>query len=183
MSLSTLKDLLIEELKDLYSAENQLTKALPRLAKAAQSEELRAAFETHLEETEEHAARIEQIMKQLGESPKGKKCKAMEGLVEEGKEVIEEDAEPGIKDLALIVAAQKVEHYEIAGYGSARTLAELLGEEEIATTLQQTLDEEGKTDKLLTELAMGLNLEAASESEEEEEKSEASASSSKGRRR
>jgi len=181
MSLSTLKDLLIEELKDLYSAENQLTKALPRLAKAAQSEELRAAFETHLEETEEHATRIEQIMKQLGESPKGKKCKAMEGLVEEGKEIIEEDAEPGIKDLALIVAAQKVEHYEIAGYGSARTLAELLGEEEIAKTLQQTLDEEGKTDKLLTELAMGLNLEAAAE-DDEEEKSEAPASSSKSRR-
>jgi ferritin-like metal-binding protein YciE len=168
MSLSTLKDLLIEELKDLYSAENQLTKALPRMAKAAQSEELRAAFQTHLEETEEHVARLEKIMEQLGESPKGKKCKAMEGLVKEGKEVLEEDAEPGIKDLALIVAAQKVEHYEIAGYGSARALAELLGEEEIATSLQQTLDEEGKTDKLLTELAMGMNLEAAAEGDEEE---------------
>ena len=178
-SLSTLKDLLVEELKDLYSAENQLAKALPRLAKAAESEELREAFETHLEETKEHAARIEKIMKQLGESPKGKKCKAMEGLVEEGKEVLEEDAEGGIKDLALIVAAQKVEHYEIAGYGSARTLAELLGENEIAETLQETLDEEGKTDKLLTEIAMELNLEAASEDEEEE----VASAGSKSRRR
>jgi ferritin-like metal-binding protein YciE len=179
-SLSSLKDLLVEELKDLYSAENQLTKALPRLAKAAESEELKEAFETHLAETEEHANRIEKIMKQLGESPKGKKCKAMEGLVEEGKEVIEQDAEPALKDMALIVAAQKVEHYEIAGYGSARTLAELMGEQEIADILQETLDEEGKTDKLLTEIASGLNLEA--ESETEEEGAEESSSSSRSRR-
>ncbi|MFT3868489.1 MAG: ferritin-like domain-containing protein [Nibricoccus sp.] len=181
-SINTPKDLLIEELKDLYSAEMQLTKALPRLAKAAQNEELKTAFETHLEETKEHAARIERLMKTLGESPKGKKCKAMEGLIEEGKEVLEEDAEGGLKDMALIVAAQKVEHYEIAGYGGARTLAEIAGEKEIAETLQETLDEEGKTDKLLTEIAMGLDLEESSESEEESEESEEPASSSRSRR-
>lgn len=177
-SITTPKDLLIEELKDLYSAETQLTKALPRMAKAAQSEELQNAFETHLEETKEHAVRIERMMKTLGESPKGKKCKAMEGLIEEGKEVLKEDAEPGIKDMALIVAAQKVEHYEIAGYGGARTLAEIAGEKEIAETLQETLDEEGKTDKLLTEIAKGLDLEEGSESEDSEEP----ASSSRSRR-
>jgi ferritin-like metal-binding protein YciE len=137
------------------------------MAKAADSDELRAAFETHLEETQEHVARLEKIGKRLGESMKGKKCKAMEGLVEEGKEIIEEDMEPSFMDLALIGAAQKVEHYEIAGYGTARTLAELAGESEVAEILQETLDEEGKTDKLLTEIAMELNLEAASTEEEE----------------
>jgi ferritin-like metal-binding protein YciE len=166
-SLSTLKDLLIDELKDLYSAESQLIKALPRMAKAAQSEELKQAFENHLAETEEHAARIERIMETLGESAKGKKCKAMEGLLEEGKDVIEEDGDGAIKDMALIVAAQKVEHYEIAGYGSARTLAELAGEQDAAKSLQETLDEEGDADKLLTEIAMGLDLETLDEGEEE----------------
>ena len=162
--ISSPRDLLVEELKDLYSAENQLIKALPKMAKAATSDELREAFETHLEETQEHAARLEKIGEQLGESMKGKKCKAMEGLVEEGKEIMEEDAEPALLDLALIGAAQKVEHYEIAGYGTARTLAELAGEDEVAEILQETLDEEGKTDQLLTEIATGLNLEAASTS-------------------
>jgi ferritin-like metal-binding protein YciE len=159
--ISSPRDLLVEELKDLYSAENQLIKALPKMAKAATSEELRTAFETHLAETEEHAARLEKIGKKLGETMKGKKCKAMEGLVEEGKEIMEEDAEPALLDLALIGAAQKVEHYEIAGYGTARTLAEIAGETDVAEILQETLDEEGKTDKLLTEIAMELNLEAA----------------------
>jgi ferritin-like metal-binding protein YciE len=160
--ISNPRDLLVEEIKDLYSAENQLIKALPKMAKAATSDELREAFETHLDETEEHAARLEKIAKRLGESAKGKKCKAMEGLVEEAKEVMEKDAEPGMLDLALIGAAQKVEHYEIAGYGTARTLAEIAGETEVAQILQETLDEEGKTDKLLTEIAMELNLEAVS---------------------
>jgi ferritin-like metal-binding protein YciE len=159
-TLSSPRELLVEELKDLYSAENQLIKALPRMAKAATSDELKNAFETHLEQTKEHAARLEKVMKQLDESPKGKTCKAMKGLIEEGKEAMEEDAEDVIMDLALITAAQKVEHYEIAGYGCARTLAELSGEKKIAATLQETLDEEGETDKLLTEVAMGLNLEA-----------------------
>ena len=166
--ISTPRDLLVEELKDLYSAENQLVKALPKMAKAATSEELREAFETHLQETEVHVARLEKIGESLGESMKGKKCKAMEGLVEEGKEVMEEDAEPALLDLALIGAAQKVEHYEIAGYGTARTLAELAGEKDVAEQLQETLDEEAKTDKLLTEIAMELNLEAAAPGEDDE---------------
>jgi ferritin-like metal-binding protein YciE len=158
--LNSAHDLLVHELKDLYSAEIQLTKALPKMAKAATSDELKQAFEQHLEETKGHAERLEKIMSELDETPRGKKCKAMEGLVEEGKEVIEEDAEPAIKDLALITAAQKVEHYEIAGYGSARTLAELIGLKKVAKALQQTLDEEGETDKLLTEIAQGISLEA-----------------------
>ena len=166
--ISNPRDLLVEELKDLYSAENQLVKALPKMAKAATSEELREAFETHLQQTEEQVQRLEQIGKKLGESMKGKKCKAMEGLVEEGKEIIEEDMEPSILDLALIGAAQKVEHYEIAGYGTARTLAEIAGEDQVAKILQETLDEEGATDKLLTEIAMELNLEAASTADDEE---------------
>jgi ferritin-like metal-binding protein YciE len=166
--ISTPRDLLVEELKDLYSAENQLVKALPKMAKAATSEELRDAIENHLQETQVHVQRLEQIGKQLGETMKGKKCKAMEGLVEEGKDVMEEDATPSLLDLALIGAAQKVEHYEIAGYGTARTLAEISGENEIAGILQETLDEEGDTDKKLTEIAMELNLEAAASSDEDE---------------
>ncbi|HEX2855623.1 MAG TPA: ferritin-like domain-containing protein [Opitutaceae bacterium] len=167
--LSTPRDLLVEELKDLYSAESQLIKALPKMAKAADSDELRSAFETHLEQTKTHAQRLEQIMADLEESPKGKKCKAMEGLIEEGKEVMEEDAVPVILDLGLITAAQKVEHYEIAGYGCARTLAELAGEKDVASVLQETLDEEGETDKLLTEIAMGLNLETVSAANSEKD--------------
>ena len=165
--ISTPRDLLVEELKDLYSAENQLVKALPKMAKAATSEELREAFQTHLQQTQVQVQRLEQIGKKLGESMKGKKCKAMEGLVEEGKEVIEEDMEPAILDLALIGAAQKVEHYEIAGYGTARTLAEISGEDQVAKILQETLDEEGETDKLLTEIAMELNLEAVATADDE----------------
>ncbi|HYD82493.1 MAG TPA: ferritin-like domain-containing protein [Opitutus sp.] len=165
--LTSPRELLVEELKDLYSAENQLLKALPRLAKAATSEELKNAFETHLKQTQGHAERLEKVMKQLDESPKGKTCKAMKGLIEEGKEVMEEDADDAIMDLALITAAQKVEHYEIAGYGCARTLAELSGEDKIAAVLQKTLDEEGETDKLLTEIAMGLSFEATAGVEEE----------------
>jgi len=168
-NISTVKDLLVEELKDLYSAENQLLKALPKMAKAAKSEELQQAFENHLQQTEEHVQRLEKIGTQLGESMKGKKCKAMEGLVEEGKEVMEEDAEPILLDLALIGAAQKVEHYEIAGYGTARSLAELAGEKEVAEILQETLDEEGETDKLLTSLAMELGPQASTEDEASEE--------------
>lgn len=162
------RDLLVEELKDLYSAENQLVKALPKMAKAATSEELQQAFETHLQETEVHVQRLERIGKKLGETMKGKKCKAMQGLVDEGKEVMEEDAEAVLLDLALIGAAQKVEHYEIAGYGTARTLAQISGEDDVAKLLQETLDEEGETDKKLTEIAMELNLEAVATADEEE---------------
>jgi len=158
--LTTPRDLLVQEIKELYSAESQLIKALPRMAKAAGQDDLKNTFTRHLEETRRHAQRIEEMMAKLGESPRGKKCKAMEGLLEEGREIIESDASPAIKDLALIAAAQKVEHYEIAGYGCARTLADLIGESELADTLQETLDEEGTTDKLLTEAAMTINIEA-----------------------
>src|SRR5271155_3117304 len=130
MKENSLKELYIDELKDLYSAENQLLKALPKMAKAASAPELRAAFEDHLEETRGQVQRLERIFKKLKASPKGKKCKAMEGLIEEGKEVMGEDGEPAVLDAALIAAAQRVEHYEMAGYGSVRTFARLLGYEE-----------------------------------------------------
>jgi ferritin-like metal-binding protein YciE len=160
-----MRDLYIHELKDLYSAENQIIKALPKMAKAASSDELRQAFEEHLEQTQEHARRLETIferMEMAARGKSGKKCKAVEGLIEEGKETMEKDAEPAVLDAALIAAAQRVEHYEIAGYGCARTYARLLGEEEAAELLQQTLDEEGETDKKLTELAeSAINAEAA----------------------
>src|SRR2546423_8834035 len=156
MSMDSLKDLYIDELKDLYNAENQLLKALPRMAKRAASPDLKAAFEEHLGQTEGQVNRLEKIFKKLGEKPTGKTCKAMKGLVEEGKEIIEEDGEESVLDAALIGAAQKVEHYEIAGYGTARTFASMLGEEDAVELLQQTLDEEGETDKKLTALAESL---------------------------
>lgn len=166
--LKNLSDLLVHELQDLYSAETQLVKALPKMAKAASNDELKTGFTEHLDQTKEHVERLERVMEILGHSPKGKTCKAMEGLIAEGEETIEEDAEPEVRDAALITAAQKVEHYEIAGYGSARTHAELLEQDEIAELLQQTLDEEGETDKLLTEIASSINVEA--ETPEPEEK-------------
>jgi len=160
--LASLRDLYIHELRDLYNAENQLTKALPKMAKATTSPELKAAFETHLKETEGQIERLEAIFEELGKSPKGKTCAAMKGLVEEGSEMMGEDAEPTVMDAGLIAAAQRIEHYEIAGYGTARTFAKLLGETKAAKLLQQTLDEEGKTDKLLSELAESIiNVEAA----------------------
>ncbi len=160
MELESLEDLYVEQLKDLYSAENQLLKALPKMAKAATSKELKNGFEKHLKQTEGHVNRLEQIFDELDASPKGKKCKAMEGLIEEGAEVIAEDAEPQVKDAALIAAAQRVEHYEIAGYGCVRTYAQLMGNDKAATLLQQTLDEEAETDKTLTSLAESINVEA-----------------------
>jgi len=153
MAMDSLKDLYVDELKDLYNAENQLLKALPRMAKKASSADLRAAFEEHLDQTEGHVDRLEKIFKRLGEKPTGKTCKAMKGLVEEGKEIIDEDGEDSVLDAALIGAAQRVEHYEMAGYGTVRTFAEILGEEEAAELLQETLDEEGETNKKLTALA------------------------------
>jgi ferritin-like metal-binding protein YciE len=154
MEMESLQDLFVDNLKDLYSAETQLTKALPKMAKAANEPALKEAFTTHLKETEGQIKRLEQILQELDESPKGKKCKAMEGLIEEGKELMEEDADPAVLDAGLIGAAQKVEHYEIAGYGTVRTYAQILGNDEAARLLQQTLDEEGATDKKLNELAM-----------------------------
>jgi ferritin-like metal-binding protein YciE len=167
MELSSLEDLFVDELKDLYSAENQLLKAIPKMAKAATSKELKAGFEKHLTQTEGHVERLEQIFADLDASPKGKKCKAMEGLVEEGAEVIAEDAEPEVKDAALIAAAQRVEHYEMAGYGCVRTYAKLLGNDDAVRLLQQTLDEEAETDKTLTKLAEKINV-AAEDPEEDE---------------
>ena len=153
MKLKSLEDLLLHELKDLFSAENQLVKALPKMAKAATNEELKAGFEEHLEQTKGHVERLEEIADMLGKKLTGHKCKAMEGLVEEGGELISEDAADAIRDAGLIGAAQRVEHYEIAGYGTARALALHLGHEEIAELLEQTLDEEKETDRKLTELA------------------------------
>jgi ferritin-like metal-binding protein YciE len=156
MAMDSLKDLYVEELKDLYNAENQLLKALPKMARKASSPDLRAAFEEHLGQTERQVNRLEKIFESLGEKPTGKTCKAMKGLVEEGKEIIEEKGDGSVLDAALIGAAQKVEHYEIASYGTARTFASLLGEEDAVELLQQTLDEEGETDKKLTALAESL---------------------------
>lgn len=153
MKLASLNDLYIEELRDLYSAENQILKALPKMAKTASSEELKNAFEEHLEQTKGHVERLEQIFERLDVRAKGKKCKAVEGLIEEGKELMKEDAEPSVMDAGLISAAQKVEHYEMAGYGCVRTFARILGDEEAAGLLQQTLDEESETDQKLTQLA------------------------------
>ena len=167
MKENRLKHLYVEELKDLYSAENQLIKALPKMAKASTSEELRAGFEKHLGQTKEHVARLEQIFKGLGENPKGKNCKGMEGLIEEGGEIIEEGPQPEELDAGLISAAQRVEHYEIAGYGCVSTYAKLLGHTEAVLLLRQTLEEEKATDKKLTELASSINLEAAKSEEKD----------------
>jgi ferritin-like metal-binding protein YciE len=158
MESNALKKLYIDELQDLYSAENQLVKALPKMAKAAGSEDLRTAFEEHLEQTREHVTRLDKIFDELEESPKGKKCRGMEGLIEEGSEMIEEDRETEELDAGLIAAAQRVEHYEIAGYGCVRTYANLLGESEAASLLEQTLAEEKETDQKLTELAEQINV-------------------------
>lgn len=153
MKLESLHDLYVSELKDLYSAEHQLLKALPKMAKAASAPDLAKAFTAHLVETKGQVDRLDKIFKKLDASPKGKTCKAMEGLLEEGKEVMEEDADPTVMDAALIAAAQRVEHYEMAGYGCVRTFARLLGYDEAADLLQETLDEEGAADKKLTKLA------------------------------
>jgi len=168
MALESLHDLHVDELRDLYSAENQLVKALPKMAKAAADGSLRAAFEEHLAVTRGQVERLDRIFKQLGERATGKKCVAMEGLIEEGKEMMEEDAPPAVLDAALISAAQRVEHYEIAGYGCVRTYARLLGYDDAAELLQQTLDEEGEADKKLTELAESVINVEAEEGEEEE---------------
>lgn len=161
-----LKELYIDELKDLYSAETQLVKALPKMAKSAASDELRQGFEEHLEQTKGHVQRLEQIFEVLGESPKGKKCKGMEGLIAEGSEVAGEGYEGNILDAALIGAAQRVEHYEIAGYGTVRAMAEVLGEDEHVSLLTETLDEEKETDEKLTELAQEANTAGAPEEED-----------------
>lgn len=153
MALENLHDLFVHELKDLYSAETQITKALPKMAEAANAEQLQEAFAQHLQETEGHVQRLEEICRQLDVSPRGKKCAGMEGLLEEGKEILKEKAADWVLDAALIGAAQRVEHYEIAAYGTARDHAEKLGLYPVAQLLQATLDEEGAADKKLTEIA------------------------------
>jgi len=159
--LRTLDDLYTDMLKDLYSAEKQLVKALPKIAKNAQSPDLQKAFQEHLKQTEGHVERIERIFSDLGGSPRGKKCVGMEGLVAEGNELLQEDTDPDVLDAGLIAAAQKVEHYEIASYGTVRTWAERLGYNNAAQLLQQTLDEEGEANKKLTQIAEShVNMEA-----------------------
>jgi ferritin-like metal-binding protein YciE len=161
MKLESLDELFLHELKDLLSAEKQLVKALPKMAKGASSEALRTAFEEHLEQTKVHVERLEKVFKTLDKAPRAEHCKGMEGLIEEGADLLEEEGADAVKDAALIAAAQRVEHYEIAGYGTARSLAELLGNEEAMELLQETLDEEKETDEKLTELAMSeINVEA-----------------------
>jgi ferritin-like metal-binding protein YciE len=163
-----LQELLIEELRDIYNAEGQLLKALPKMAKSAQSERLKEAFERHLEETEQQIDRLERAFELLGEPVKGKKCQAMEGLIAEGKEIMEEHSESAMLDAALICAAQKVEHYEIASYGTVCTWADLLGLDEVSDLLKETLDEEKTTDESLTEIAESeINVEAVTDKEEE----------------
>ena len=156
MKLRTLHDLYVDELKDLYNAEHQLLTALPKMAKAATAHKLAQAFTDHLAETKGQIGRLETIFKTLDTSPEGKTCKAMEGLIEEGRELMEEDAEPTVTDAGLIAAGQRVEHYELAGYGCVRTFARLLGYKEAAGLLQQTLDEEGAADNRLMALAQNV---------------------------
>lgn len=176
MANEGLKELYLDELRDLYSAENQLVKALPKMAKAASSDELRQGFEEHLEQTKEHVQRLEEIFEALDESPKGKKCAGMEGLVKEGSEVMGEDFEDAVMDAAIIGAAQRVEHYEIAAYGTVLEFANILGESEHAQLLQETLNEEKETDEKLTELAKEINSQAndqgGEEMEEEDQQAE-----------
>jgi ferritin-like metal-binding protein YciE len=161
MKLDSLNELYVDHLKDMYSAETQITKALPRMAKKATSPDLKAAFEAHLQETQGQIQRLEQIFQMLEKSPRGKKCAGMEGLLEEGKEVMSEDIAPEVLDAALIAAAQKVEHYEIASYGTARAYARLLGDNAAVDLLTQTLEEEVRADEKLTDLAeTGINVEA-----------------------
>ena len=166
MKLDTLQQLYTDELRDLYNAENQLLKALPKMAKAASSEELKDAFEKHLEQTKGHVERLEEVFQELGEKPKGTTCRAMKGLIEEGSEILKQDGDESVIDAGIIVAAQKVEHYEIAGYGSVRTFAHLLGQNKAAELLQSTLDEESEANEVLNRIAESIiNPEALMETE------------------
>jgi ferritin-like metal-binding protein YciE len=158
--MKTLKDLLTEQVKDLYYAEKQILKALPKMIKKASSAELKAAFEGHLEETEVQVERLEKVFEMLDLPARGKTCPAIDGIIEEGKELMQEEAEPPVMDAGLIAAAQKVEHYEIASYGCVRTYANLLGLNKISELLQETLDEEGATDHKLTAIAENINMDA-----------------------
>jgi ferritin-like metal-binding protein YciE len=172
MEHNELKELYIDELRDLYDAENKLVKALPKLAKAAGSDKLRAGFEEHSEQTRGHVERLEEIFEALDEKPTGKKCAGMAGLVKEGEEIIDEDFSAEVMDAALISAAQRVEHYEIAAYGCVSAWAQLLGESEANALLEKTLEEEKETDQKLTQLSEEINVEAKGAGVEEEEDSD-----------
>ena len=169
-SVNSMRELLVEQLRDIYDAEKRLTKAIPKLSKLAGHDELKSALDAHLEETKEHVTRLEEAFELLDEPARAKTCAGMKGLIEEGDEHAGEDyADDGLRDAAIIGAAQRVEHYEIAAYGTARNFAQTLGETKIADLLQETLDEEGETDKKLTALAETINEEAHSEGGEDEE--------------
>jgi ferritin-like metal-binding protein YciE len=195
MALATMQDLFIEQLKDLYSAEKQLVQALPKMAKAATTPELVQAITDHLDQTQNHVSRLEQCFEHLNASSRGKRCKGMEGLIEEGKETIEEEGEAVVKDAGLIAAAQRVEHYEISGYGTAKTMASLLGLDDVADLLEETLGEEEEADKLLSQIAMdqvnpqalsvgnGGRMEEAEDEEGNEEMDRPSRASKTSRRR
>ena len=170
--INTLEEAYIEQLRDIYSAENQLIKALPKMAKAANDETLKKGFEEHLEQTKGHAARLEEIFEDLDEKPTGKKCAAMAGLVEEGSETIGEDASPAVKDAMLIAAAQRVEHYEIAAYGTVKAFAQVLGYEDAFALLDETYQEEVATDEKLTEASETINQEANEGAEDDDESGE-----------
>jgi len=172
MQHNALMELYVDELKDLYDAENRLVKALPKVAKAATSNKLRTAVEEHLEQTRGHVDRLKEILDSLGEKATGKKCAGMMGILKEGEKMMDEDFEAEVMDAALISAAQRVEHYEIAGYGCVATYAKLLRENDAEALLRQTLDEEKETDEKLTELASSINLEAAGSEESDEEELE-----------
>src|SRR5205823_5816345 len=182
MANDAMRELYVAELRDLYNAETQLVKALPKMAKASSNDELREGFEEHLRQTSEHVSRLEQIFEMLEEKPTGKKCLGMEGLVKEGAETMKEDYEDAVLDAAIIGAAQKVEHYEISGYGTVRTLAELLGEDEHVTLLEQTLEEEKQTDEKLTQLAETINSEAMESEDEAGEEEESGAGTKRASR-
>lgn len=168
MKMESLQELLLEELKDLYSAETQLVKALPKVARSATNGELKKAISHHLEETKGQVDRLEQIFQKLDRTPGRKKCKGMEGLLAEGSEMLEADGDDAVRDAGIIASAQRIEHYEIAAYGCARTYAELLGLEEVAALLDQSLEEEARADKALTELAeSGINADACVVGQEE----------------
>jgi len=169
VKVNSLQELYVDELKDLYDAENQIIKALPKMIDAASSEELQNALTEHLEVTREQAKRIEQIFQNMGEKLKAEKCKGMEGVIKEGAEILSEDMDENVKDAAIISAAQRVEHYEMAGYGTVRTWANLLGESEAEELLQETLDEEKEADKKLNQLAEQINVQAEAGADEEEE--------------
>ncbi|HET9455061.1 MAG TPA: ferritin-like domain-containing protein [Gemmatimonadaceae bacterium] len=183
MELDTLKELYIDELKDLYSAEQQILKSMPKMIRKASNPKLQRAFTTHMRQTERQIKRLERVARLLGEAPGGKKCIGMKGLIDEVKELIDEKPEPEVLDAGLISKAQHIEHYEMAGYGTVRTYARLLGYEEQADLLQQTLDEEGETDHLLTALSESINVEAMAPEGEEEDEEEMAPARKRGTKR